>query len=101
MLEKTPGPAATLASRSGLRRGALNLFEVIAQSVANIALSLTKMSFVLAVSIFPKYACLDSHSCSGPPSEQVSTGTRFGIDIKTGIGSREVEFRAVQAARRS
>ena len=44
---------------------------------------LTKMSSVLAVSIFPKYACLDSHSCCGPHGEQLRTGARFGIDIKT------------------
>ena len=59
------------------------------------------MSSVLAVDIFPKYACLDSHSCCVPHSEQLRTGTQFGIDIKIGIGSKEVEFRAVQAARRS
>jgi hypothetical protein len=37
MPEKTPGPAATLAARPGLKRGALNLLQVVAQSVANIA----------------------------------------------------------------
>jgi amino acid transporter len=41
MLEKTLGPAATLAPRPGLKRGALNLLEVVAQSVANIAPSAT------------------------------------------------------------
>jgi hypothetical protein len=84
-----------------LRRELVRQLSGTPQNQEETLLCLTKMSFVLAVSIFPKYACLDSHSCSGPHSEQVSTGTRFGIDIKTGIGSREVEFRAVQAARRS
>jgi amino acid transporter len=41
MLEKTLGPAATLAPRPGLKRGVLNLLEVVAQSVANIAPSAT------------------------------------------------------------
>lgn len=41
MLEKTLGPAAALTPRPGLKRGALNLLEVVAQSVANIAPSAT------------------------------------------------------------
>jgi amino acid transporter len=41
VLEHTPGPAATLAQRPGLKRGALSLIEVVAQSVANIAPSAT------------------------------------------------------------
>jgi hypothetical protein len=63
-----------------------------------VALWRRKMSPLLAVSIFPKYLCLsiDSRSFCGPRSEQLRTGTRFGTDIKTGIGSREVEFRAMR-----
>ncbi len=41
MLEQTAGPAASLAPRRGLKRGALNLIEVVAQSVANSAPSAT------------------------------------------------------------
>src|SRR5215469_160438 len=55
-------------------------------------LCLTKMSFVLAASIFPKYACLDSHSCCGPHSEQLRTGTLFGMISKPESAAEKSSF---------
>src|SRR5215472_3922821 len=55
-------------------------------------LCLTKMSFVLAASIFPKYACLDSHSCCGPHSEQLRTGTLFGMISKPESAAERSSF---------